>query len=445
MLWRHLCLVRAWSAAGLSTCLIFAASAFAEPEEPTPVAGAVTETVRVLDARKAGDIELEVRGQGQDRVRLAIRNTSEKRLNVLLPPGLVASSLPGQRGGFQSMGLGTPTNQPSGFGQFKPAAGGDAGFQSIPTKPADADLSALTVPAGETVRIDLPAVCLNYGLPTPNARDRFELMDVDEYTPDVRARKTLRSLATMGTSHGVAQAAVWNVYNDVAFNEMLPRARSVVNPHEVALASRFVEALDTSAESEMLDPAYLKESRLFIRVSGEGDLAQDASHLEETLDGLHLMGLPLRVVRGDERPVASAPALFMNVTLTASQTGETRGRIVVTRSTGQDRWVPFGKTSFVENSSVSVLDGPTLVRALDRAMASAFVSVKMAHQGTSSTRLKVENRLPFTISSVTIKPKGSAGAEVAPFAKLGIGPARTGQVSIQAAGGSIDRVQLNGL
>src|SRR3954465_10408368 len=123
MLWRHLCLARAWSAAGLLTCSMLAAPALAEPEEPAPSAGAGTETVRVLDARQSGDVALEVRGQGQDRFKIAIRNTSSKRLNVVLPPGLVASSVTGQGGrgggGFQSMGLGTPTNRPGGFGQFR--------------------------------------------------------------------------------------------------------------------------------------------------------------------------------------------------------------------------------------------------------------------------------------------------------------------------------------
>src|SRR5947209_2080925 len=116
MLWRHLCLARAWSAAGLLTCSMVAAPAAAEPAEPIPSADAVTETVGVLEARRAGDLAVEVRGQGQDRVRIALRNTSSKRLNVVLPPGLVASNAAGQGrggaggGGFQSMGLGSVSN-----------------------------------------------------------------------------------------------------------------------------------------------------------------------------------------------------------------------------------------------------------------------------------------------------------------------------------------------
>src|SRR5262245_42935121 len=113
MLWRHLCLVRAWSAAGLTSGLFLlgaqppAQTSPAEDGRSTaaPVA-VVTETVDLLKASKAGDLGVVARGQGQDRVRLSIHNTSAKRLNVVLPPGLVASSAAGQRGGgLQSMGL----------------------------------------------------------------------------------------------------------------------------------------------------------------------------------------------------------------------------------------------------------------------------------------------------------------------------------------------------
>lgn len=453
MLWRQLCLVRAWSAAGLLSCTMFAASAVAEPEEPAPSAGSVTETVRVLDARQAGDIALDARGHGQDKIRVSIRNTSAKRLNVVLPPGLVAASAAGQGrgggagGGFQSMGLGTPTNRPGGFGQFRGASGSESGFQSIPATSEDQQASTVTVPAGKTVEFTLPAVCLNFGLPTPTGRDQFELMDVNEYTVDPRARKALRSLATLGTSQGVAQAVMWRVCNGVPFELMSVQATKVMNVHEVALAARFVEALDASGESDVIDAPYLTESRLFVRVQGAGDLAADAARLGDALDGLHLLGLPVRVVRDRdaEMPTASVPALFLNVTLTGNRTGETQGKVTVSRAARGEGWLPLGRTSFKQTSSVAVLDAPALARALDHAVASAFVSVKVSRRGPTSTTLKVENRLPFTLSNVTIKAGNSAGDPVVPYPRLGVGPARTTLVPIQAASGTVDRIELNGL
>jgi len=270
-------------------------------------------------------------------------------------------------------------------------------------------------------------------------------VDVDDYTADPRARKALRTLAILGTSQGVAQAAMWRVCNDVPFRLMADQASKVMNSQEVALAARFVEALDASGESEVIEPSYLAESRIFVRVQGEGDLSTQAGRLGDALEGLHLLGLPVRVIRDRESPAAGVPALFLNVSLTGSQTGETRGRIVVSRSSAGEGWMPLGKTTFSEGSTVSVLDGPGFARALDHSIAAAFVSVKVARRGASSTTLKVENRLPFTLSSVTIKASGSSGNPAVPFKGIGIGPARSSLVSIQSAGGSVDRVELNGL
>jgi len=428
---------------------MFAVQAVAEPEAPAPSADAVNETVGILEASKAGDLVVEARGSGQDRVRLALQNNSSKRLKVVIPPGLVASSAIGQGGarggGFQSMGLGTPTNQPGAFGEFQGASEA-TGFQSVAVTPEKAESNAITVPAGQRVELTIPGVCLNFGAPTPTARDKFQVVDVDQYTNDPRARKALRSLATLGTSQGVAQAAAWSVFNNVSFDLMSAQASpKVLNVHEVALAARFVEALDASGESEVIDPAYLKESRLLVQVVGEGKLAADAGRLAEALNGLHILGLPVRVLEDSEFPQqVNAPALGVRITLTESRTGETKGRILVSRATPQG-WSPLGRTTFSDGSTISVLDGAGLARTVDHAIASAFVGVKVAKRGAHSTTLRIENRLPFTLANVMIKTGGSSGDPTVPFKGLGIGPARSISAPIQAANGVVDRVELNGL
>src|SRR5262249_7255402 len=143
----------------------------------------------------------------------------------------------------------------------------------------------------------------------------------------------------------------------------------VMNVHEIALAARFVDALDDSNSTELVESATLRQARLFIRVQGEGNLARDARRLQGQLDGLRVMGLPLRVVESETLPASGAPALALKVFVTEAKTGETRGRIVVTGCTQPNAWSPFGKVAFHENSSISVLDGPALSRAIDRALA----------------------------------------------------------------------------
>ena len=454
MLWRHLCLVRAWSAAGLLSCTLFGATApaWAEPEEPAPNAETVaSQTVSVLDARKAGDLSVEVRGAGQDRVKMTLTNSTSRRLKVVLPAGLVASSAVAQGrggggGGFQSMGLGSVSNRAGSFGAFKTAGNAEStGFRSVAVRDEEAD-QGVAVPAGKSVDLTIVSVCLNFGVRTPNARDAFELVDVDTYTVDPRARKALRSLATYGTSHGVAQATMWRVCNDVPFALMAEQSTKVMNSHEIALAARFVEALDASTATDLVDPAYLTENRLFVRVSAEvSSASSDAERVAREIEGKRILGLPVRVLMEDDTRSVTAPAVVLNVTLSPTPAGETRARVVLTQADGAGQWAPLGKTSFTDGSALSVLDGDGLARALDRAISSAFVTVKMVRKASNLTNVQVTNRLPLTLSNVTLKAGNSAGAPTVSFRGLGIAPARSMVVPIQAPSATVDRVEFNGL
>jgi hypothetical protein len=304
----------------------------------------------------------------------------------------------------------------------------------------------VAVPIGETIELSIPAVCLNYGLPSPTGRDKLTLMDVDTYTTDPRIRKALRSLATLGTSHGVAQAVMWRLCNDLPFEMMGEQAGKVINLPEIALAQRFVNALDESNSAEVLDPAILSKSRIFVLVEGEGGLAGHANRLNGELDGLRLLGLPLQVVGTDSLAASSAPALSLKVILAEAKTGETRGRIIVSSCLEPNGWLPLGKVAFRENSSAAVLDGASLAKAIDRAISAAFVTVKPARRTAGSTTLKVENRLPFTVSHLVVRAGNSSGAPSVPFPGVGVGPARSMLLPIQAATASlVEHVELNGL
>ena len=454
MLWRHLCPVRVWSAVGLFSGLMILGSSLAtahssrldDPEKISPPANVATDTVDLLKASKMGDLSVVARGQGQDRVRLTIRNTSSKRLNVVLPAGLVASAAAGQgqgRGrGLQSMGLGMFSNRPGSFGRFR-GTGGDEGRQSVAIDDSALNPS-MTVPAGESLDVTVAAVCLNFGLPTPTPRDKFTLVDVADYSTDSRVRKSLRSLCLLGTSQGVAQAVMWRVCNDLTFEAMVSQAGKVINEHEIALAARFIEALDGSTGSDMVDARTLTEGRVFVQIQGEGALAKDAERLNKQVEKFPLLGLPVRVVDHAELPSMSA-ALFIKVVLTDGKTGETRGRIMVSYSSAADQWAPLGKARFQDTGSVDVLDGKAMSQIIDRAVGAAFVTVKPARRTVGSTTLKVDNHLPFTLATVAVKAGNSAGSPTVPFHGLGVGPARSALLPIQAATATIERVELNGL
>jgi len=165
------------------------------------------------------------------------------------------------------------------------------------------------------------------------------------------------------------------------------------------------------------------------------------------MDGLRLMGLPVRVVdpRSSEPPPAAAPAILVKVLLTASAPGETRGRVFLDRAVVGGDWVPLGKTTFTEGSAANVLDATSLLKSLDHAIATTFVTVKPARRGVGSTTLKIDNHLPFTLTNVVLKAGGSAGQPKVALNGLGVGPARSVLAPIQAPGGAVDHIDLNGL
>jgi hypothetical protein len=441
--------------------MMFVGGSIATAQTPKPAPAATepsaapvdvaTATLDLLDATRAGELSAAAKGQGQDHVRLTLRNRSTRRLNVVIPPGLVAASTVGQggagggRGGLQSMGLGSVGNREGAFGAFRGTDAPPAGFQSV--APTEEPLGRhVTVPVGETIELSIPSVCLNFGLPNPTPRDSLRLMDVDEYSTDPRVRKALRSLATYGTSQGVAQAVMWHVCNGLSFAEMAAQGGKVMNAQQVALAARFVELLDASGSAELVDPAVVTGDRVFVQIAGEGSLSAEARRLGGQLDAMRLFGLPIRLVETDELPTTAAPALYLRVVLTDAKLGETRGRILASSCEEPSAWLPLGKVAFRETSSVSVLDGPALARAIDRAVASAFVTVKPAHRSVGSTSLRLENRLPFTVTALTVKAGTSAGSPSVPFQGVGVGPNRSVLLPIQAHTASqVERVVLNGL
>ena len=449
MIWRHLCLARAFAATGILSSSLLGSAFAGEPGEPIPAADSAIETVQVLEAEAAGKLTVAVRGSGQDSVQVQLRNQSSQNLRVVMPPGLVASGIVGQGpggggggGGFQNMGLGAAGNRGGGFGQFAaPAAG--TGFRSVNATGNSLDTpGTVTVPSGQTIDLSIPAVCLNYGAPTPTAKNQFRLVDVNEYSSDERVQKSLRALASLGTSHGMAQATMWRVCNGITFGEMLEKADKIINPAEIALAARFVRALESGQ-----DLTETQTGRIFVSIDGSSADAKDVARLGRELDGLRILGLPVQVLARGEVPTATAPVLHLGVNLAGDRSQATRGKVVVQVGEGIDSvdWTTLGTARLEDLSLVTSLDAISLANAIDSAVGSTFVTAKVAKRSANGTTLDIRNRLPFTVANVTVRAGASANSPLIDVAGIGVGPNRQGQTTVAASMGSVERVVLNGL
>ena len=398
------------------------------------------DTVSLLDAQRSGELNVVARGHGQSQVKFSITNKSARRLNVVVPPGLVAASAVSQ--GFQSMGLGGLSNQPGRFGQFATTNAG-TGFRSLPT--ADST-SGLAISEGQTVELLIPSVCLNFGIATPTAKDVFVLKDVTEYTSDPRAVKALRSLASLGTSQGVAQAVAWNVFNGMSFERIAKEGREYVNIGEVSLAARFVDALDMSGTQEIVDPAYFREGRILVRTQGESSMGKVAARVGGELQGQCLMGLPVQVVDELSAEHARPASLLVDtVIIGGDRENQTRIRANLRYHTATGGWTKLNPIDLTVPSAPGELSGPALATALDRAIASALVTTTPARRGNGTTTFKVSNRLPFTIETVVLNTSRGENPPRVSLDGIGIGPGRSAMANIPAAIGLVERVELNGL
>lgn len=435
-------LVRAGVALGLLVMMIGGKAGADEPSEPLPGAERIGETVDLLEAQRSGDLDVEARGAGDDRVTIKMTNRSPRRLHVVIPPGLVASAGSGQ---FQSMGLGQPSNRPEAFGQFETPGLEGAGFRAIDLDEPTLE-NAVTVSPGQELVLGVPAVCLNLGLPDPKPTHQFSLMDVADYTPDPRVRKALRSLATLGTGRRVAQVVMWHVCNGYSLAQIAKVAPETANRWELALADRIIEAIDAStADPDLVDPAYLREGRVFVRVQADGPLEAEADRLASEVDGLYLLGLRSREVRGQGGvPTASGPALYLVVTLTSTTDSRVVGRVAVHGMARDGEWVNGGVAKLSAEAPAGSLDGAMLASAIDRAVAREFVEIRPIGRTASGTKLRIANGLPMTISGLVFDTAGDGSASV-PVEALGLGPIREAEVVLPADDASVDRVSLNGL
>ena len=404
-----------------------------------------TETVSILEARKSGDLDVLIRGQGDDRVKFEVTNRSARRLNVVIPPGLVASASTSQGGGlgggFQSMGLGGLASNPGRFGAYRPANAPGEGFRSVPAVNSN---EALALSPGQTLDFTMPSVCLNFGVNTPTPRNQFELVTIDDYTPDVRARAALRTLATLGTSQGVAQAVAWHVFNGMSFSQISAQNAKLINSAELGLAMRFVEALDNRGPGELVDSAYFDQNRILVRVRGESNLAKDAQRLALEFDGLRMFGLPVRLVDEIQKSPHPVGALFLDVVLTAGNGKLTAARVGVRASTPGGTWSTLGNVDLREPKPCQELTGEILAEAVGRAVARQFVAVAPVRRNANTTVVKLTNRLPLTLAHVTLKA-GKTAADLVLVDAIGIGPLRNANVPIPAATATVDQIIFNGL
>ncbi len=407
---------------------------------PVPSPTVATQVVSILDARDRGLIRVDARGAGQERVTLALANQSDRRLRVILPPGLVAANATAQ--GFQNMGLGNLGNVEGQFGGRPRVQSQASGFRSVGLSTID-EPTGLDLSVGQAIDLEIPAVCLNYSLTPPRASQSLELVDIAAWTDEYDTIAALRTLGELGTSHGTAQAVMWHLASGLSFDEMLTKTRTVMNPYEVALAAHIVEVIRSHGSATALDESAFARNRLFVRLKGRNIESSTLRRISDDLNGREVLGLPVMVVESVPTEI-TVPALVLDLSLATNRDGEVIGRTVVRSTTYPGRWTRLGEVGIRTEAEADLLDAKRLAVALDGALAAKFVTVKIKGRRSDATRIAITNGLPMTLDELQLASDRD-GRGVTVFGGLGLGPARTRQETLPTSGGSVLQVRLRGL
>lgn len=468
MAWRHLRGIRVLGALSLLTgSLLFqagipAAARAQEVAAPAPALTAPdpqleaneTDTVSILEAEGRGLLGVKLIGDGESTLRVRLSNETPRRLNVVLPPGLVAAATTGQ----QSMGLGGLNLTDGAFGRDRRPSLSPirdaAGLPSMPLAPADSGLRSaaandildrIAVPAGQTVEITLPAVCLNYGLPTPKPTHGFRLVAAEDYTNNPRFIKALLSLNRVNVGQKIAQAVMWHVANDIPFERMVSMARDRLNPHEVKQAARVGRALDTLPAEALLSQDDLKRAKVHVVVEAKGELAPVAAKLAEDLRGQTLMGLPVEAGVESRLPAADASALLLVIQL-AEENGAVKNLVDVRFNHGDGGpWGSLGKIRLGGLDARDDWSGSRVLKSLEGDLARGHVLAREIRVAKGERVFRIENKLPFTVTRVVARAGDALDAPVVTLDELGLSPRRNTAKAVQAPRLIVERVELGGL
>jgi hypothetical protein len=197
-------------------------SAIAIPPAPNSLAEAKLNPVDMFAAQKAGDLEVGLIPRDEKRVTLILTNKGDKPLTIRIPDAFAGAPVLAQIGqpvGFpnnnnnnngrapQSVGIGGPGAQPFGMNNGFQQNGFNApGFMSIPP--------------GKTVKVRLPAVCLEYGKPTPYPHSPYTVVPLDTVTSAEGVKEVVASLGAGQSDQRLAQLAVWHLANGKSWDSL---------------------------------------------------------------------------------------------------------------------------------------------------------------------------------------------------------------------------------
>ncbi|WP_254510621.1 hypothetical protein [Anatilimnocola floriformis] len=178
------------------------------------------EMVELFAAAKNGDIEVKMIVKDATAGQVIITNKTKKPLTIQLPEVFAGVPVLAQIGGG---GFGGGGNQGGNQNQNQGIGGGGGGFGGGGGGfggGGGGGGGLFNVGPEKVGKIKFVAVCLEHGKIDPNPRVPYEMRPIESFVSKPDVIEVVRMLAKGEISQGSAQAAAWNLNNEISWNEL---------------------------------------------------------------------------------------------------------------------------------------------------------------------------------------------------------------------------------
>ena len=201
----------------------------------TPVEG--FESVEMFSAMESGDVEVIIKTKSSADANIIVKNNSDKPLAIGMPAAFSAVPVLRQ-GGFGGGGGGLGGGGRGGGGGF----GGGGGQQGIGGgagggrggggfggggggRGGGGGGGVFNIPPGKVGKVAIKTVCLEHGKKEPKSHIDYVIQPLEALNSDPKVKEMIRMLAEDEVSQNVAQAAAWNVTDNLSWEELSVKNR----------------------------------------------------------------------------------------------------------------------------------------------------------------------------------------------------------------------------
>ena len=238
----------------------------------SPVEG--FEAAEMFQAMEDGQIEVIIKTIDEKKSNLIVTNKSDKPLAIGMPATFAAVPV-ATLAQFGGGGLGGGGQGGGGFGGGGQGGGGQGGGQAAGGGAGGGQGGGgfggggqgggglgggggvFNIPAGKVGKVSLTTVCLEHGKPNPNVKMDYTIVPLSKVTTDKNVEEICRMIANDEIAQPVAQAAAWNITDNLSWQKMLTMNRlermdgyfeRFFTPNQLAFAQRVVAVASQRAE-----------------------------------------------------------------------------------------------------------------------------------------------------------------------------------------------------